>query len=234
MSKVSIVENPPIHARELELFCNRGNHDVVGKYQNVDDFIRDFERNSPEVVLIDAHLRSQLYEKNTPKITENGQVIIIYMFAHFDPALLSGAWYNYQFVAIKPIQEIKLQEMIRTALATKLSASVPAVNYSLTDRIFVRDKYRYVAVKLSEIYSIKADRCYTEIHTKTKRYIASESLNHFEELIPAKNFIRIHRSWIINMHYVDAIEECRLEIQGQMIPMGKTYRKRIKSMLNII
>ncbi len=110
----------------------------------------------------------------------------------------------------------------------------PRNDRPLTDRIFLRDKHRFVPLKLEDIYYIKADRCYSEIHSCERKYISSESLTHFQKLLPAPMFIRVHRSWIINIHFIDAIAEFMLEVQGRMIPVGKTYKKPLKTLLNLI
>ncbi len=224
-------------ATKLALYCSRGNHEVIGKYAKGEDFIADYEYNRPDVVLMDLKLKGSLSGLETASMVGYPEDLSFIYLSSTEERLPLNAEVapGLQFFLMKPIVEDKLLEVIdMVGLPQYASISKPQPS-EVRDRIFLREKHRYEAVKLKDIYCIKADRCYTEVFTKSRKYVSSESLNHFEQVLhQAGQFVRVHRSWIVNLHFIEALEEARLEVMGQMIPMGKTYRKDVKSLLTIV
>ena len=80
--------------------------------------------------------------------------------------------------------------------------------YSLNDKIIfkIRDHYEYLAVE--NILYISAERQYSSINAaNNKRYILKRTLSRWEEMLPGKYFVRIHRSTLINLNYVNKIQK---------------------------
>jgi two-component system LytT family response regulator len=106
-----------------------------------------------------------------------------------------------------------------------------------TTRIVFKSKGRILFLPVSEICWIGAEENYVRICTQSETHLLRETMTHLEEKLDPSTFLRVHRSSIVNLQYV---KEVRPEIDGeygvhllngQKIPMSRTYRSRIKNWL---
>ena len=92
--------------------------------------------------------------------------------------------------------------------------------------IFVKSEYRVQKINLADILYIEGLRDYIAIHTSTSKVMTLESMKNIESLLPASEFIRIHKSYIISKSKIDFIERGKVVIGKQYLPVGETYRER--------
>jgi two-component system LytT family response regulator len=106
-----------------------------------------------------------------------------------------------------------------------------------TTRIVFKSKGRILFLPVTEICWIGAEENYVRICTQSETHLLRETMTHLEEKLDPNIFLRVHRSSIVNLQYV---KEVRPEIDGeygvhllngQKIPMSRTYRSRIKNWL---
>lgn len=103
-----------------------------------------------------------------------------------------------------------------------------------TDHLFIRTEYRIQRVDLASIYYIEALRDYVAIHTATGKILSLESMKHMEELLPGDMFIRIHKSYIIHLNKVDFLERGRVVIGKEYLPIGDTYKEKVRVKLGLL
>jgi len=101
------------------------------------------------------------------------------------------------------------------------------------DHLFIKTEYRVQRVDLATISYIEALRDYVAIHTETGKILSLESMKHMEELLPEDDFIRIHKSYIINLRKIDFLERGRVVIGKEYLPVGDTYKERVRIKLGI-
>ncbi len=92
--------------------------------------------------------------------------------------------------------------------------------------IFVKDGTKLVKIDYNSILFIKGTREYVTIHTKEKKIMSLQTLRQLEVELPPE-FIRVHNSFIIYLPAVGSISKNELEIQGEIIPIGITYKKSL-------
>lgn len=84
---------------------------------------------------------------------------------------------------------------------------------------------------LKDILYIQGLKDYVKIHTTGKEIITYQTLTYLEEKLPANQFIRVRRSYIISLDYIDAYSSTHIEIGAESIPIGTTYLKEVTSKL---
>lgn len=94
----------------------------------------------------------------------------------------------------------------------------------VSDHFYVKEDGKMVKVLVADILWIEGVKDYIFIHTATRRHMVLTSMKAAEEKLDPKNFMRVHRSHIININYVDALEGNTLHIQKHRIPVSKQYR----------
>ena len=107
------------------------------------------------------------------------------------------------------------------------------------DRIFVKTGSRIDVIPVGEIIRIDAQDDYAEIITKKKSYLKKETMNYLEKNLPPANFIRVHRSSIINSDYMEKIEKYGKESyvvvlkDGSRVNVSKSRIKELRTSLGI-
>ena len=100
--------------------------------------------------------------------------------------------------------------------------------------LFVKCKNRLVKLKIEDVYWIEAYDNYCFIKTRDEKYLVSYTLKDLEQLITSKELIRIHRSFMVNINKIDAIENNSLFIDNTPIPLGKSYKEEFMNRLKLI
>lgn len=101
------------------------------------------------------------------------------------------------------------------------------------DYIFIKQDTKLVRVDLKDIVYIQAEKDFALVCLDTKNILASQHLKIFEQLLPANQFLRIHRSYIINIEKITAIKGNVAELRNQHIPIGPNYRQALTSILRL-
>lgn len=96
--------------------------------------------------------------------------------------------------------------------------------------IFVKSDSKLVRIDLNQLYFIEALKDYARLWTSNSKVIVHSTMKNFEEqLAQYPNFIRVHKSYIVNLNYVAEIDGNSIRIQDQLITIGNTYRGGILS-----
>ncbi len=96
---------------------------------------------------------------------------------------------------------------------------------SSRDFIFVKTEHKIQKIYLDDILYIEGLKDYISIFTKTERIITLQNMKKMEDSLPAKAFIRVHKSYIVAIGKIESIERSRIQIGDKTIPIGDTYRE---------
>jgi two-component system LytT family response regulator len=115
---------------------------------------------------------------------------------------------------LKPFSRERLERVVHRAQAALNGPAAPLLSRAsesleptrALSRIFVRDGNRIVPIPLANLERIQGADDYVTIHTPTKEYLVSLRLSDLEGRLPERNFLRIHRSHLINLEYITSIE----------------------------
>jgi len=100
--------------------------------------------------------------------------------------------------------------------------------------MFVRDGYVFRKIFFNELLYLESDANYVILHLKSqKKLMVRSTLNDFIEQVDQKLFIRVHRSYSVNINMIDDIFPTEISVSGTKIPVGKSYRKELFKALGI-
>lgn len=92
--------------------------------------------------------------------------------------------------------------------------------------IFVKSEYENLKINLSEIKYIESLKDYIKIYTdREKAILTLSSLKSFEQKLGPLNFIRVHKSYIVALRYIDSVQRNRIVIGEKWIPIGLNYKE---------
>jgi len=130
---------------------------------------------------------------------------------------------------LKPIAFDRFYKAAQKVLQAKGNnhSSVPELQSTQQnnhDFIFVKTEHKIQKIYLDNILYIEGLKDYISIYTGTERIITLQNMKKMEESLPAKSFIRVHKSYIISLGKIESIERSRIQIGDKIIPIGDTYR----------
>ena len=233
--KVVVVEDSALIAEDIAYKLSKHHIEVVETFDRGEDAIEYLKKNEPDLVLLDIRLAGALDGISTGYIIQNTYSFpIIYLSDLADAETLHRAKQtrpsNY---LTKPFNEADLVRAIDLAFSnfSFQRSSTPAKK---TDHIFIKTENTFIRLSLSEILFLHADRSYCNIITEEKTYVQSVSMNHVYEQINNEDFIRIHRSYVVNIHKVSAIEGNLVKVGRHTIEMSKSMRDELIGRLTFL
>ena len=202
--------------------------ELVGVYRNARDAENGLRQQPVDLMFLDIHLPGMtgLHFLQTLK----DPPLVVLTTAHREYALES-----YEFSVIdyllKPISLERFTKAIQKISGGRLYNQV-SDSVSAPDHIFIRSNSRFFRVNFSEILFIEGMKDYLKIHTPEFRLITHQTMGEMEKQLPSKQFIRIHKSYIVSIANIKAIQSNAIELTGKVLPIGNLYKDAVMMLLN--
>jgi DNA-binding LytR/AlgR family response regulator len=103
-----------------------------------------------------------------------------------------------------------------------------------TDYIFIRQDSRLVKINHHQILYIEAEKDFSSVYFDDRKLLAGMHLKMFEAMLPAEQFCRVHRSYIINLSKITSINGNTAELGKKEIPIGANYKDNLIQKLGIV
>jgi DNA-binding LytR/AlgR family response regulator len=132
-------------------------------------------------------------------------------------------------LAVNKVIEQKKRE------ADDLLAGLPSKTTESTGRpdyIFVKVNQKIVKIAFDQILYLEGMREYVSIFTTTGRHIVLQSLSRFLEVLPSERFVRVLRSFIVNIEKIDAIENNTIHVGKAEIVISKSQKQAFLNFIN--
>ena len=132
---------------------------------------------------------------------------------------------------LKPIAFDRFYRAAEKALKQSLPAPILAHDQPIpaaekaTEYLFVKTEHRIQRIILHDLLYIEGVQNYVSIHTVDGRVMSLQTLKGIEEQLPAADFIRVHRSFIVNLRHITSVERGRIFIDDTVIAIGDKYRE---------
>jgi DNA-binding LytR/AlgR family response regulator len=125
----------------------------------------------------------------------------------------------------KVYEYMDLRDRAANQISTKEVVSSP--HY-----LFVKADYKLYKINLEDILYVEGLKDYVKIYTGEKPVVTQISMKALEEKLPAKDFIRVHRSFIVAFNKIDFIQKHMLTIGKNEIPISEHYRDELFNIIN--
>jgi DNA-binding LytR/AlgR family response regulator len=153
------------------------------------------------------------------------QVHIIFTTAHIEYAIKGFDLAITDFL-LKPINYSRFLQAC--ALAQKRIGATDNQMPGKTESLFVKDGYNWVKINFDDLLYIKAEDNYSSLFTKDKRVLTRMTLQEVLQKLPEINFVRVHKSYLVNVAAIEKLESYQLIIMGARIPVSKPFREELK------
>jgi len=193
-----------------------------GEFENPLEALSILKTENIDVIFLDIQM-PQLRGTDFAKLVP-AQTRIIFTTAYSEYAL-DGFELNAVDYLLKPITF----ERFLTAVTKLESASENSLNASQT--ITVKSGYDLHKVNFSDINYIKSDSEYVTFYTVNGKIMVYQSLKSLEDSLPEPQFMRVHRSYIVNKTKVTGLKGRDLLLSGNIIPVSDSYYDAVKKEL---
>jgi two-component system LytT family response regulator len=134
---------------------------------------------------------------------------------------------------VKPITEARFREAVYKVERLRNMPEAPPPQKQETDHLFLKQDNRLVKVRFDDILYVEALKDFSKVFLKEKTMLASAHLKLMEDLLPSGHFIRVHRSYIVAIKAITAVNGTTVEIGKQEIPVGNTYKDSLMQRLGL-
>jgi len=192
-----------------------------------------------DLMFLDIHL-PKMKGLDLIKVLKKPPKIII--TSAYEEYALQGFEFNVIDYLLKPIdftrflKAVNKIEQTREIAVPAKPAAIPARPATLpAERVylFFTVGKKKVKVFLDEILYIESMKEYIRVNTKSKSVLTKFKLSQVEELLSENNFLRIHRSFIVAKDKVDAFSATEVDVGGKQLPIGRSYKELVMSILEV-
>jgi DNA-binding LytR/AlgR family response regulator len=241
---VLIVEDDPIIAADIKYLMQDLGYAPFPPIASAADAMLVLNNIKPDLALIDVSLEGDTdgVELAT-EINLKYPMPIIFLTTHHDRQTIDRIkTVRPSAYLVKPLEVHNLQTSIELALYNyhhqkpeiKENAS-PTEEYLGEKNFFVKVKNQLKKISLEQVLYIEAYDNYSFLHlAEGGKTIVSSNLKVLEGKLSERGFVRIHRSYLINLHAIEGIEEDVVLIKNAHLPVGKTYREDFMKRLNLL
>lgn len=217
---ILIIEDELLIAEMLKEILLELHYNVVGMAKNYQEAQLHLHEGSIDLAILDINLNDT---KNGidigSEIKEKHHFPFIYLTSYSDPTTIQNATQTLpSSYLLKPFTKEDLFTTIEL---------VKARNKNTNSTIIIKDGHNNIKLQSKNIISVQSDGNYIEINTGEKKHVIRNSIEKFLEEINNTNFVRIHRSYVINITKVEAVNGQYLFINKNKYPLSRKYREQV-------
>lgn len=240
---ILIIEDELIIAEDIKRQIMRNGYQLAGIAKNFDRAKELLAQNEIDIALIDIVLRNSLDGIEIAQhIRDHYFIPIIFITSHADKNTVERAKrVSPNGYLVKPFDSDDLYAAIEIAIAgfsSNMGTTTSSTNnhehsHIIKDSIFVKKDHYFVKIRFDELKWIKAERNYLELHCSDKKFLTRSTLKDILDKLPPDDFFQIHRSYAINLNYIDSLEFTHVILNGESLPIGRLYFDSLKALLGI-
>lgn len=230
-----LIVDDEMPARELlkEYIAKIPNLELVGMCSNAIEAKLLLSKTSVDMLFLDIQM-PDLTGVELIKILPNARPSIILTTA-YEKHAVDGYQLGITDYLLKPIPFERFFQAVNKAISEKTvvpeSLTHPE-NTVVNKHLFLKTGSKIVRVPFQDLLYIEGFREYIKVHTSTQRHIVYQSLSKVLDVLPAHNFMRVHRSFIINISKIDSIDGHLIKIGNEEIPISKSQRESFMTFIN--
>ena len=227
--KCLIVDDDLMARKSIERLCERNEHlQLLGIFDNGNDALAYLEKESVDLLFLDIEMPELSGIELLNQLIELPMVI-------FTTSKTEYAFDAFEFQAIdfikKPITAQRFEQAVTKAFDT---AKKHQIYKTQTSDIYVREDGRFIRVPCDDIQFFENVGDYVRVKTIKAQYIIHGTLKSIDEKLNDSRFLKIHRSFIVNLDKIKDIEENSLVIEKNVIPISRANKSELMARLKIL
>ncbi|MEQ8469759.1 MAG: LytTR family DNA-binding domain-containing protein [Marinoscillum sp.] len=225
--KCIIVEDDQMARVSLESMCEKiDGLELIGSFNNGLEALKLIKSGEVELVLLDIQM-PDFTGLDLVKSLDNCPQII-FTTGHAEYAVEAFEHRVTDFLT-KPVELPRLLKAIDRAKGNLNSS--PAEEMT---ELFIKVDGRYVRLELDDVLYIESLGDYVTFRTMKEKYVVHSTLKNIDDKIKNKKFLKVHRSYVVNLSKVVDIEETNMVIHDKVIPVSRAHRSILMNRIKTI
>lgn len=229
MIKCIIVEDEMLAQQVIQSHLKNIDHlELVAICNNVIEANDILNKNEIDLIFLDIQLPGMTGFNFLRSFPESPLVIITTAYAEH---ALESYEFNVIDYLLKPISLERFTRAINKISNGRLLTMTAKDKDNSYDHIFIRSGSKFFKINFSEIIYIEGMKDYLKIHTKEYKLITHQTMGEMENLLPSKQFKRIHKSFIVAVEHIKVIYGNTIEVLHGVIPIGNSYKNNVMDLM---
>lgn len=225
-----IVDDEPISRNFLERYCEKiGTVNVLGSFPDSESALAFLQKNEVDILFLDVEMPGDSGFQLLDKLTVMPKVILTTSKTDY---AYDAFQYNVTDYLKKPFSYVRFQESVSKAYESA-GDKKEQVDEPKKEDVFIKSDGKLTRLNYDDILYIESVGDYVKYCTPDKKYITHSTLKAVEEKISGRHFMKVHRSFIVNLRKISNIQEYTLLIGSSLIPISKLLKTEVMGRLNL-
>jgi len=233
------IDDEPLAINVIKEFCSKIDYlNLLATFNSAVEAIKLLNQTSVDLIFLDIqmpHISGLEFIKSIPN-----PPMVVFTTAYSEHAL-QGFELNAIDYLVKPIPferffkaVNKAYELYNLRKKNELSSNLTLERNSehQADYFMIKVEYSTVKVDFKDIQYIEGLKDYVKIYTGPRPILTKTTMKNIEEKLSSDNFVRIHKSYIVSISHIKAIENNRVLIGDKRIPVGEQYKEAFYKIVN--
>ncbi len=236
---ILVVEDDAIIAMDISRSLKKAGYEVSDTASSADTAMKILNQNPGiQLAVLDIQIEGNINGIELAHIIQRKFEIPIIFLTSFtdDETLHKVKCFNPAGFLIKPIEAAELVTNVELALL-RSQDEVPiaeAIEKVQNTSAFIRHNGALVKVNLADILYAEASDNYCYIHTTCGRYLLSQTLKSIEEKLDKERFMRVHRSYLVNLNAIEIINDDHLIINDSHITISRACKHELMTRISLL
>ncbi|HKZ66778.1 MAG TPA: LytTR family DNA-binding domain-containing protein, partial [Chitinophagaceae bacterium] len=212
------------HLQQVDRF------ELVGVYRNAREALQALTTQDVDLMFLDIRLPGMSGLQFLQSLPNLPLVVLTTAYAEY---ALEGYEFNVIDYLLKPISFERFLKTINKIVDGKMLPQPSKESEKQRgDHFFVKSNSKFFRINFSAIKYIEGMKDYLKIHTGENTLIAHQTMTDIEKLLPAGQFIRVHKSYIVAISHIRAIYGNSIEVNSMTIPIGISYKDKVMGLVS--
>ncbi len=229
------IDDEPFALDLISAFCSKIRYiNLLGTFLDPFESVQTLNNDQVDLMFLDIQMPHISGLEFLKSLYNPPMVIFTTAFKEY---AYEGFEYNAVDYLVKPFAFDRFSRSVSKAfqlLTLKIppDASGEEVPAILPGFLMVKVEYSTIRVKLEDILYIEGLKDYVKIFTEGKLILTKTTMKNIMEKLPPDHFFRVHKSYIVSIDKIDMIENSRILIGTQRIPIGESFRTNFFTIVN--
>lgn len=212
-----IVEDEPLAQKKLESFIQKTDFlSLQQTFNNAIEAISYIKSDSPLLIFLDIEMKDLTGIQLLESLSVSPKVIITTAYEKY---AVKGYDLQVSDYLLKPITYERFLKACNKVLDELLQKQIEK------EKVFIKTEYRLEGIFLDSVLYIEGMRDYRKIVMKDKKIMTLQTFKELQTIFPAKNFYRVHNSYIVALNKIEKVERNRIKIGDKLIPISDSHNK---------
>lgn len=221
-----VIDDEPLARKGMELLIEQiPSLELKGCFSNVIDAGNYLATTAIDILFIDIQMPGINGIDYLKSVEKRNNVIITTAFPQF---AIEAFDLNVVDYLVKPIRFDRFYK----AVARVMNINRDKIQLE-EDYIFIRTERKYIRANYNEIDYVEGLKDYVIVHCDKDKHMVAANLKTVHSVLPQQLFIRINKSFIVNISKVKSLDNDWVTVQNKMLPIGDNYKKSVIDFINL-